>query len=198
MMNKSPLVPIIALVLLISTTLVLAIIAQGTIEETITAIDSEKKTITVDETVLNVTDKTAIKIDETTATFKDLKVGMYTIYNYDPATLNTILIGATKWLPKVEVIAPNGGEILSDIIIVQINATDPAWDIVNLEWLISSDNGTTWVSLYNDTSNGSPYLYDLNTTQFQNGDEYLIKGIATNEIGITVEDVSNGIFEIKN
>jgi hypothetical protein len=196
MMNKSPLVPIIVLVLLISTTSVLTIIAQGTIEGAITAIDSEKKTITVDETVLNVTDKTAIKIDETTATFKDLKVGA--TYNYDPATLNAILIGATKWLPKIEVIAPNGGEILSDIIIVQINATDPAWDIVNLEWLISSDNGTTWVSLYNDTSNGSPYLYDLNTTQFQNGDEYLIKGIATNEIGITVEDVSNETFEIKN
>ena len=195
-MNKSPLVPIMALVLLISTTSVLTIIAQGTIEGAITAIDSEKKTITVDETVLNVTDKTAIKIDETTATFKDLKVGA--IYNYDPATLNTILIGATKWLPKIEVIAPNGGEILSDIIIVQINATDPAWDIVNLEWLISSDNGTTWVSFYNDTSNGSPYLYDLNTTQFQNGDEYMIKGIATNEIGITVEDVSNETFEIKN
>jgi hypothetical protein len=98
----------------------------------------------------------------------------------------------------VTVIAPNGGEILSGTVIAQINATNPAGDIVNLEWLISPDNETTGLSLYNDTSGVSPYLYDLNTTQFSNGAEYLIKGIATNDVGVTAEDISDGTFEIRN
>jgi hypothetical protein len=166
---------------------------------TISAIDAENMTITVNETVLNiVTNETVITIDGAEATFDDLEVGMHAVCSYDPETMNAITIDATSGLPEIEVIVPNGGEILSDVVITQINATNPVSDILNLEWLISSDTGETWSSLYNDTSGVSPYFYDLNTTQFPNGNEYLIKGVATNDVGVTAEDTSDGTFEIRN
>jgi hypothetical protein len=93
-MNKKAISAMIVLALALTMPVQVAI-AQETIAGTISAIDSEALTVTIDETTLNVTWETAITVDGAEATLGDLVVGMSAISSYDPETMNAITIDAT-------------------------------------------------------------------------------------------------------
>jgi parallel beta-helix repeat protein len=103
-------------------------------------------------------------------------------------------------VPNVEVLYPDGGEILSGT--VTVNASTSTFDgfIKNVEFLYSADGGGNWTSLANITSTTNPpyYTYNWNTTTVADGERYLIKAIATNNIGKTASDTSNATFTIDN
>jgi len=100
--------------------------------------------------------------------------------------------------PFVELLYPNGGEIVNGEIILQWNAYDDHTS--NLDGTIrieySSDNGASWIELSSGLNNTGGYTWDTETVE--NGDEYLIKISAIDEFENIGYDESDSAFTVFN
>jgi len=101
--------------------------------------------------------------------------------------------------PTVTVTYPNGGETLSDSVMVIWTATDPdvgdsALLVVDLDY---SDNaGGSWTSIETGESNDGAYFWDI--SGLSDGSDYLVRVIVTDTTGRSDLDVSDGTFSVDN
>lgn len=104
-----------------------------------------------------------------------------------------------KWLaenraPTVEVISPNGGEILNGTITVEWDAVDFDSDPLTYEVWYTDNNGSDWSLLEDGLMTNT---YDWNTTLHDDGTGYMIRVIASDAISIGQDDSDNP-FELDN
>jgi len=104
-----------------------------------------------------------------------------------------------KWLgenraPTVEVISPNGGEILNGTITVSWDAVDFDSDPLMYDVFVSDNNGSDWSLLAN---NLLVTEYAWNTTLFDDGTSYMIRVVVTDGM-LSNHDESNNPFELDN
>ena len=96
--------------------------------------------------------------------------------------------------PIVIVLSPNGGETLFGIVPITWTATDLQNEPLTITIQYSNDNGATWNTIVSNIPNTGNYLW--NTAGLPQGNQYLIKVIATDPHGISGFDVSDGVFTI--
>jgi parallel beta-helix repeat protein len=100
--------------------------------------------------------------------------------------------------PKVTVIYPNGGELLSGEITIQWSAFDDL--TMNLDGTIgidySADNGGSWNRIASQQNNTG--LYQWNTTVIPDGSGYFIRVSASDDFLNYGSDISNTSFSINN
>ncbi|MFX1256008.1 MAG: right-handed parallel beta-helix repeat-containing protein [Promethearchaeota archaeon] len=127
-----------------------------------------------------------IKVETTCSeglTIADLSDSTFSIYNFHMLSLPTIL-------------SPNGGEVLTGMITIEWTTSDDEMGhTVTYSVFYSSDSGETWTILATDLVTSS---YDWDTTTVPNGNSHLIKVEATCSFRITVKDLSDSAFSIKN
>ena len=97
--------------------------------------------------------------------------------------------------PTVDVENPNGGEIWAGEQDITWIAEDPDNDDLSIDILYSDDAGNSWSQIKIGEENEESYTWDTKTVS--NDDDYLIKIRATDS-HFSVEDTSNGLFEIRN
>jgi len=96
--------------------------------------------------------------------------------------------------PAVEVVTPNGGEVLDGTHLIEWAAVDPNRDDLTFDVFVSDNNGADWYNLVYDTPEVS-FLWD--TTLETDGESYLILVFAFD--GLESEfDESDGTFSIDN
>ena len=100
--------------------------------------------------------------------------------------------------PTATVIYPNGGEVLSGEVTLNASATDPDGYIVSVEFYCSDDAGSTWKYVGSGSPASDYYTYTGDTRYHENGDSYMIKAVATDDLGAVGEDTSDGVFTIDN
>jgi len=113
---------------------------------------------------------------------------------------NPIFLGNVfKWLaenraPTVEVIAPNGGELLNGTITVSWDAVDFDSDPMTFDVYVSDNNGSDWSLLA-----GGLILseYEWNTTMHDDGNSYMIL-VEVFAGELSGQDVSDNPFELDN
>ncbi|MHA1613672.1 MAG: hypothetical protein ACTSYJ_02440, partial [Candidatus Thorarchaeota archaeon] len=122
--------------------------------------------------------------------------GTSNLYDADNPLL---LLNIFHWLaegraPTVEVIFPNGGEVLNGTELVTWDANDFDDDSLTFDVLYSNNSGSDWNSL----ATGLTVLeYEWNTTLHDDGSEYLIRVIVSDgEFSVT--DDSDSAFSIDN
>ena len=115
-----------------------------------------------------------------------IESGVQTEY-VDPVSINHF--------PVIKLIAPVGNENLSGKEIIHWVATDIDNDELLITIEIGTYNSESWSVLASNLSSNGTFVWD--TTEFQNGNEYLIKIIASDS-ELIVEDVSEGILTIYN
>ncbi len=104
-----------------------------------------------------------------------------------------------KWLtenraPTVEVVTPNGGEVLNGTITINWDAVDFDDDSMTYDVFVSDNNGTDWVILEDNLVDPE---YTWNTTLHDDGSDYMIRVIASDGI-LTTQDESDAAFELDN
>ncbi|MCL7414357.1 MAG: Ig-like domain-containing protein, partial [ANME-2 cluster archaeon] len=124
----------------------------------------------------------AVAEDNSTDTGENTSIIVFTILNTPPS---------------VQVTYPDGGETLSDEVTITATASDDV-SVNDVTFSYSSNNGSSWTPFPSGTDTSSPYTYDWNTTAYPNGTQYLIKAVATDDIGLTSNDTSNSNFTILN
>ena len=130
--------------------------------------------------------------------------GTYTAsetFTAGPATTKTINI-TVGGPPSVTVIYPKGGEEIAvgDVVEVSASASDDT-EVVSVSFSYSADNGSTWNaigagSMVSGTVKDGIWNVSWNTAGLSLGNEYLIKAVATDNEGNTVEDTSDSTFSI--
>ena len=96
--------------------------------------------------------------------------------------------------PVVEVLFPNGGEVLNGTHIVEWTAVDPNRDELTFDILVSDNNGSDWSLL---AAGLTVQQFEWNTTQHDDGTSYMILVEAFDgELG--GQDVSDNPFELDN
>ena len=109
--------------------------------------------------------------------------------------LGTKTILKSNHTPNIEVIHPNGGEVITnDNFEVSWNSSDMDGDEIFHTILYSSDNGGTWNSLVN---NITAKTYSINSINIQGSQNALIRVIASDGLNSS-EDQSNSPFSTKN
>lgn len=100
--------------------------------------------------------------------------------------------------PEVEVISPNGGEVICP------TGTNITWDAshpmgapLTYSILYSSDGGSTFTVLVTGLTGTCPCSYFWDTSGLPSGNNYLVKVVATDGI-LSAEDVSDAPFTIDN
>ncbi len=104
-----------------------------------------------------------------------------------------------KWLgenraPSVEVITPNGGEVLNGSITVEWNAVDFDSDPLTFEVWYTDNNGSDW-NLLDDGITVDEYQW--NTTLHDDGTGYMIRVVVSDGMA-TAQDDSDAPFELDN
>ncbi|MFW9841363.1 MAG: hypothetical protein ACFFES_10750 [Candidatus Thorarchaeota archaeon] len=117
---------------------------------------------------------------------------------YD-AENDVFLANTMYWLvenraPTVEVVFPNGGEVLDGIQIVEWTAVDFDSDPLTFDVYYSDNNGSDWSLL---ASGLTVLQYEWNTTQHDDGDTYMILVEVTDGM-LGNQDVSDAPFELDN
>ena len=97
--------------------------------------------------------------------------------------------------PQVNVISPNGGEVLSGISQIRWTADDPEDDELTIDIDYSSNNGQSWSILFNSIANDDSEQFD--TRDLANGNQYLIRVTADDGTN-RASDTSNNVFSIRN
>ncbi|MFW9768776.1 MAG: hypothetical protein ACFFF9_09700 [Candidatus Thorarchaeota archaeon] len=122
--------------------------------------------------------------------------GVPILYDSD----NDILLqNVFRWLtenraPMVEVTDPNGGEVLSGMVLVNWTAVDYDSDPLTFDVYYSDNNGGDWSLL---ASGLNTMQYEWNTTLHDDGDQYLIRvSVSDGVLGST--DDSDAVFELDN
>ncbi len=91
---------------------------------------------------------------------------------------------------------PNGGEVLSGVVNVGWQSSVDSWGhAVSYDLYYSSDAGTTW-TMFASGLTSTWYLW--NTSQVPDGSSYLVRVVATDGQGLSMADVSDGTFSIRN
>ena len=96
--------------------------------------------------------------------------------------------------PEVEVLTPNGGEVLSGTNMIQWAAADPNRDALTFDIMYSPDNGGSWSSVATGLT-GTSYSWD--TTTWDNGNNSLIRVIAFDGF-VEWGDSSDAVFQLNN
>jgi hypothetical protein len=113
---------------------------------------------------------------------------------------NPIFLGNVfKWLaenraPSVEVIAPNGGEVLNGTITVSWNSVDFDSDPLTFDVYVSDNNGSDWSLLAGGLTLQE---YEWNTTQHDDGNSYMIL-VEVSDGMLGGQDTSDDPFELDN
>ena len=120
----------------------------------------------------------------------------YTLFDSDNAVF---LANAFYWLienraPIVELVSPNGGEVLNGTHLVEWTAVDPNRDELTFDLYYSDNDGADWTLLV-DGLGGLNYVW--NTTLHDDGDEYMIRVVAFDGY-VDVSDDSDAVFELDN
>jgi hypothetical protein len=108
-------------------------------------------------------------------------------------------LNAFEWLtedraPMVEVLFPNGGEVLNGTETVTWTAVDFDNDPMVFDVYLSDNNGSGWFALELGLT---LFEYELNTSLYTDGNSYMVR-IVTSANGVTGEDQSDTPFEIDN
>ena len=91
---------------------------------------------------------------------------------------------------------PNSFLILSGIITVQWSPSTDSWNhAINYSIYYSNDNGENWTLLEEDLLQLN---YQWDTKTVSDGSNYLVKVKAFCSSGLTTEDISDSIFEVRN
>jgi hypothetical protein len=104
-----------------------------------------------------------------------------------------------KWLaenraPSVEVLSPNGGELINGTITVSWDAVDFDSDPLTFDVYVSDNNGSDWSLL---AAGLTTLDYEWNTTQHDDGNSYMILvEVFDGELG--GQDTSDDPFELDN
>ena len=122
--------------------------------------------------------------------------GVHILYDSDN---DLLLQNAFRWLtenraPTVEVISPNGGEVLNGTIAVSWTAEDFDSDPLVFDVYYSDNNGSDWTILDSGLTGLS---YDWNTTLHDDGTGYMIRVVVTDG-EYTAMDESDNPFELDN
>ncbi|MHA1615275.1 MAG: hypothetical protein ACTSW7_06175 [Candidatus Thorarchaeota archaeon] len=96
--------------------------------------------------------------------------------------------------PTVEVITPNGGEVINGTITIEWDAVDYDSDPLTYDIFYSDNNGSDWSVLANDLA-----VLELswNTTLHDDGTGYMIRVIVSDGV-LAGQDESDNIFELDN
>ncbi|MFW9846962.1 MAG: DUF4350 domain-containing protein, partial [Candidatus Thorarchaeota archaeon] len=118
------------------------------------------------------------------------------IDNYDNKRL---LTNTLDWLtanraPTVEVLTPNGGELINSTYSVTWTTDDFDGDSLSSTLYYSTDSGSTWNTL---ASAGGNTTYSWDTTAVPNSAEYLIR-VEVSDGDLTAQDESDAVFEVSN
>jgi len=100
----------------------------------------------------------------------------------------------SDYVPQVNLISPNGGEIIrkGSLVTISWNATDPDGDKLYYTILFSNDLGETWIPIVTDWSKNT---YSWDTSNLKDSSDYLIRVIATDGFN-TNYDESDSSFSI--
>jgi hypothetical protein len=101
--------------------------------------------------------------------------------------------------PEVEVLFPNGGEILDGTITVRWSASDPDTaygDSLLVDVEFSPDGGTQWIGLQYGAPNTDSLVW--NTTGLDDGNNYLIRVRGVDIHGLSTADMSDAPFTLFN
>jgi len=97
--------------------------------------------------------------------------------------------------PEIEVLYPNGGEILNGIVTIKWNASDNCDDNLSISIAYSDDGGITWHIITTNELNDGEYEWD--TAGLKDGENYLIRISTTDDAGNNGSDTSNITFTIQ-
>ncbi|MFW9928837.1 MAG: right-handed parallel beta-helix repeat-containing protein, partial [Candidatus Thorarchaeota archaeon] len=94
------------------------------------------------------------------------------------------------------ILSPNGGETINQSTTIQWTASIDSWyHTVYYDLYYSDDSGNSWY-LITSGFTGTSYLWD--TTALANGQNYLIRVDATDNLGLSGSDVSDNVFTVDN
>jgi hypothetical protein len=95
--------------------------------------------------------------------------------------------------PTVNVISPNGGEILTDTVVVSWSASDADLDLLTYALQYSTDNGESWQAVSVGIDNTTVYTLDL--TMLPGSDQARVQIIASDGVNTDI-DASDGSFYV--
>jgi len=101
--------------------------------------------------------------------------------------------------PQVTVLYPNGGEVLTDTVTIAWTASDPnpgETALLTVDLDVSADAGTTWAAIDTGQVNDGVYLWDL--FDRPDGQQYLVRIVATDPHEHAAIDTSDAVFSIDN
>jgi hypothetical protein len=112
---------------------------------------------------------------------------------------DVFIANAFYWLienraPVVEVLFPNGGEVLDGMQIIEWTAVDPNHDDMTFNVYISHDNGSNWITHITGLTGNT---YSWNTTIHPDDNSYMIRIRAYDTVTYG-EDVSDAPFSLDN
>lgn len=96
--------------------------------------------------------------------------------------------------PNVNLISPNGGEIIYGTHTISWIASDPQGEPITIDLEYSGDNGATWNTIASGIANSGTYPW--NTIGLAQGNLYLVRITATDSGGLPGYDTSAGTFTI--
>ncbi len=117
--------------------------------------------------------------------------------NGTPKAKNSTTI-AYETVPRVQVIAPaEEGEVISGLYLISWAAHDPDGDDsgLKIDIYFSPDGGRNWELIAAGLANGGSYAWD--TTGVENGENYVLKVVATDPNALSGEGNSS-IFTVSN
>ena len=95
--------------------------------------------------------------------------------------------------PSVNLIQPNGGELIRSTYEIRWNATDPDWDNLVFNVRYSSNRGQTWTLLVNGLRITS---YTWDSSMVEPGSNYLVR-VEASDGKLTSEDDSDAMFTVE-
>jgi len=111
----------------------------------------------------------------------------------DGSTVSKPII-VSSGIPVVNVLTPNGGEGIFGTTPITWTATDPQSEPLTITLQYSDNNGATFNTIASGLSNTG--LFNWNTLGLTQGNQYLVRVIATDPGGLTGQDTSNAVFTI--
>jgi parallel beta-helix repeat protein len=103
--------------------------------------------------------------------------------------------GWENYIPKIDLISPNGGEIWRGVQSILWNATDLDNDDLFIEIFYKLNKTSNWSILVNGLNNTGEYIWD--TTLFNDSANYLIK-VKASDLRSNAEDQSESVFIVDN
>jgi hypothetical protein len=143
-------------------------------------------------------DYIAIWADTLTVTQNNPGTHTYVLKVWDKAgnyAQDTVTIEYVNNQPDLQVVYPNGGEILARVIDIQYIAADIDGDDVKIDLYYTNNYGATWESIASNQENTGSYLW--NTTNLPDG-EYYIRADAKDTEGNKEYDLSDNFFNLSN